>query len=114
MKKMKKAQYMEKAYRGDDGSSHFRCDGLGLLCRASEYGRRTGSGIEPAQRLFIFDEENSALVGEHTGKTYQLGETVTVRVTGANRYAGTVDFELEEAEKRGNDGKISTETGREQ
>ena len=51
---------------------------------------------------------------EHTGKTYQLGETVTVRVTGANRYAGTVDFELEEAEKRGNDGKISTETGREQ
>ena len=49
--KMKKAQYMEK-HRGDDGSGHFRCDGLGLLCRASEYGRRTGSGIEPAQRLF--------------------------------------------------------------
>ena len=47
-------------------------------------------------------------------KPISWGETVTVRVTGANRYAGTVDFELEEAEKRGNDGKISTETGREQ
>ena len=78
----------------------------------------TVEGLVPVSSLhsdyFIFEEENSALVGEHTGKTYQLGETVTVRVTGANRYAGTVDFELEEAEKRGNDDKISTETGREQ
>ena len=50
--KMKKGAVYGKAYRGDDGSGHFRCDGLGLLCRASEYGGRTGSGIEPAQRLF--------------------------------------------------------------
>ena len=112
--KMKKAQYMEKHIGETMEAVISGVTGWGFYAELPN----TVEGLVPVSSLrsdyFIFDEENSALVGEHTGKTYQLGETVTVRVTGANRYAGTVDFELEEAEKRGNDGKISTETGREQ
>jgi ribonuclease R len=111
---MKKAQYMEKHIGETMEAVISGVTGWGFYAELPN----TVEGLVPVSSLrsdyFIFDEENSALVGEHTGKTYQLGETVTVRVTGANRYAGTVDFELEEAEKRGNDGKISTETGREQ
>ena len=112
--KMKKAQYMEKHIGETMEAVISGVTGWGFYAELPN----PVEGLVPVSSLrsdyFIFDEENSALVGEHTGKTYQLGETVTVRVTGANRYAGTVDFELEEAEKRGNDGKISTETGREQ
>ena len=112
--KMKKAQYMEKHIGETMEAVISGVTGWGFYAELPN----TVEGLVPVSSLrsdyFIFDEENSALIGEHTGKTYQLGETVTVRVTGANRYAGTVDFELEEAEKRGNDGKISTETGREQ
>ncbi len=60
---------------------------------------------------FIYDEANCRLVGDRTGIFYQLGESVTVEVTGANRYAGTVDFRLVRKEDDGEDG---TETGSEQ
>lgn len=41
-----------------------------------------------------FSEQDYALVGEHTGKTYKLGQTVTVRVTEADKVLKTVHFEI--------------------
>ncbi|GMA54976.1 hypothetical protein GCM10025857_63330 [Alicyclobacillus contaminans] len=43
---------------------------------------------------FQFIESQLALVGEHTGQTYKIGQQVTVRVTKANPETREVDFEL--------------------
>ena len=49
---------------------------------------------------YIFREDAYELVGEHTGKTYKLGQQVRIRVTGADELARTIDFELAEQGER--------------
>ena len=44
---------------------------------------------------YEFDEPNYRIVGRHHGKTYQLGDIVTVRVVKANLFSRQLDFELE-------------------
>ncbi len=44
---------------------------------------------------YNYIEDIYEMVGEHTGKTYKLGQTVMVRVIGANRLERTIDFEFE-------------------
>lgn len=44
---------------------------------------------------YNYIEDTYEMVGEHTGKTYKLGQTVMVRVIGANRLERTIDFEFE-------------------
>ncbi len=39
-------------------------------------------------------EDKYEMVGEHTGKVYRLGETVTVRVVGTDKLQRTIDFEF--------------------
>ena len=43
---------------------------------------------------YYFDEEHQMMVGEHTKKTYRLGESVRIRVTGADKLLRTIDFEI--------------------
>lgn len=43
---------------------------------------------------FYFDEEHYTMVGEHTKKTYKLGEKVKIVVTGADKLMRTIDFEI--------------------
>lgn len=43
---------------------------------------------------YNYIEDNYEMVGEHTGQTYKLGQTVTVRVIGTNKLERTIDFEL--------------------
>ena len=43
---------------------------------------------------FYFDEEHYTMVGEHTKKTYKLGEKVKVVVTGVDKLMRTIDFEI--------------------
>ena len=43
---------------------------------------------------YNYIEDIYEMVGEHTGKTYKLGQTVMVRVIGANRLERTIDFEF--------------------
>ena len=45
---------------------------------------------------YNYIEDSYEMVGEHTGKTYKLGQTVTVRVIGTNKLERTIDFELAE------------------
>lgn len=52
---------------------------------------------------YILDEQNYRMVGRSTGKTYRLGDQVTIRVTGADLETGNVDFILERS--AGNQGK---------
>ena len=39
------------------------------------------------------------MVGEHTKKTYKLGQKVKVRVINADKLIRTIDFELVEVEE---------------
>lgn len=43
---------------------------------------------------FYFDEEHYTMVGEHTKKTYKLGEKVKILVTGVDKLMRTIDFEI--------------------
>lgn len=47
---------------------------------------------------YVYDEERYQMVGEHTKKTYKLGQTVTVEVTSADKLLRTIDFALVEDE----------------
>ncbi len=43
---------------------------------------------------YEFAEQSYALIGQHTGKIYKLGQTVRVRVSGADKVQRTVNFEF--------------------
>ena len=43
---------------------------------------------------YEFAEQDYELTGVHTGRTYKLGQSVKVRVTGADKVQRTVSFEI--------------------
>ena len=43
---------------------------------------------------YEYYENRYEMVGTHTGKVYKLGQSVYVRVVGADRLTRTIDFEL--------------------
>ena len=47
---------------------------------------------------YFYDEEHYIMVGEHTKKTYKLGEKITVIVSAVDKLTRTIDFELAEEE----------------
>ena len=47
---------------------------------------------------YIYDQERCQMVGEHTKKTYKLGQTVTVEVISADKLLRTIDFAFVEVE----------------
>ena len=48
---------------------------------------------------FEYNENAYEMVGQRTGKTYRLGQTVRVQVVKADRMTRTVDFELAEQQE---------------
>lgn len=48
---------------------------------------------------YIYDEERYQMVGEHTKKTYKLGQKVTVEVIAADKLLRTIDFAFLEDEE---------------
>lgn len=48
---------------------------------------------------YFYDDERYVMVGEHTKKTYQLGERVRVVVTGTDKIGKTIDFEFAEVQE---------------
>ncbi len=47
---------------------------------------------------YVYDEERYQMVGEHTKKTYKLGQKVTVEVLSADKLLRTIDFAILEVE----------------
>ncbi len=43
---------------------------------------------------FIYNEEKRQAIGEHTGKVYQIGDKVKIRVVNANKLLRQIDFEI--------------------
>ncbi|MDO4647928.1 MAG: ribonuclease R [Eubacteriales bacterium] len=94
--KMKKAEYM---------SWHLGERFTGIISGVTGWGLyvelpNTVEGLVPIGSLrddyYIFDQETSELIGEHTGRVYRLGEKVTVLAEYANVQEKTVDFILVE------------------
>ncbi len=92
--KLKKAQYME---------ARIGQEFIGVISSLTSWGmyvelENTVEGMIHITKLiddyYNFDEERQELVGEHTHKTYKLGQIVRIRVTGADRQLRQIDFEL--------------------
>ena len=92
--KLKKAEYMQKRI-GEEYE--------GVISGVTKWGvyvelPNTIEGLVHVADMrddhYEFAEERYELVGEHTGKTYKLGQKVRVRVTEADRIQRTVNFEI--------------------
>lgn len=94
--KLKKAEYME---------DHIGERYEGVISGITQWGiyvelPNTVEGLIHVSILsgdfFYYDEETYEMVGRDTGKTYKLGERITIQVKGVDRLTGTVDFMLPE------------------
>ena len=92
--KMKKAEYMRM---------HFGEEYEGVISGVTKWGiyvelPNTVEGLVHVVDLrddhYNFIEQTYEMVGEHTGKTYKLGEKVRVRVSDADKLLRTINFEL--------------------
>ncbi len=97
--RMKKAEYMsEHLYEEFDGViSGITAWGLYVELPNTVEGLVRVSSLQGD--YFEYNESNYEMVGTHTGKTWKLGQAVRIRVTGADRLARTIDFELVEEEE---------------
>ncbi len=96
--KMKKEEYME-----DHVGERYE----GVISGITQWGiyvelPNTVEGLIHVSALagdfFYYNEETYEMVGRDTGKTYKLGQRITVQVKGADRLAGVVDFIIPEEE----------------
>ena len=93
--KIKKAEYMEKKI----GEVYD-----GIVSSITSFGmfvelENTVEGLVRfddmgSNEYFYFDEDNKILVGDHTKKTFHIGDKVTVRVKSASKLLRQVDFEI--------------------
>ena len=105
--KLKKVEYMEE---------HIGEEFEGVISSVTKWGiyvelPNTIEGLIHVTNMhddhYNYVEENYEMVGEHTGKTYKLGETVWVRVIGTDYLQRTIDFEL--VERKENHGERTGE-----
>lgn len=74
----------------------------GLFVKLHETG---ADGFVPARTIgdeyFHYDERAHAMIGRHSGETYRLGDTVTVKLVEAAPVAGALRFEVLSEGRRG-------------
>lgn len=96
VEKMKKAEYM-KQFVGKEFE--------GIISGITTWGMyvelpNTVEGMVKVTSLkddyYYYDEEHYMLVGEHTKKSYKLGEKITIVVDGVDKLTRTIDFVLPE------------------
>ena len=92
--KLKKVQYMKNFY-GEEFE--------GVISGITKWGLyvelpNTVEGLVHVANMmddhYDYDETHFQMVGVHTGRRYELGQKVKVRVTGCDTIARTIDFEL--------------------
>lgn len=97
--RMKKAEYMSQ-FLGEEFD--------GVISGMTAWGiyvelPNTVEGLVRAASLqgdyFEYNESTYEMVGAHTGKSWKLGQAVRIRVTGADKLARTIDFEMVEPEE---------------
>lgn len=96
VEKLKKVEYM---------SSHIGEQFEGVISGITNWGMyvelpNTVEGMVRVSDMrddyYIYDEERYTLIGEHTRKTYKLGEKVVVEVAATDKLQRTIDFRIVE------------------
>lgn len=91
---IKKAEFME----GKIGEEY-----EGIVSSVTNFGifvelDNTVEGLIRYEKLgdeyFIYNEEKRQAIGEHTGKVYQIGDKVKIRVANASKLMRQIDFEI--------------------
>ncbi len=97
--RLKKAEYMSRHLWEEYDGVISGVTGWGLYVELPN----TVEGLVHVASLqgdyFEYNENAYEIVGQHTGKTYRLGQTVRVQVVKADRMTRTVDFELAEQQE---------------
>lgn len=97
--KIKKAEYMEK---------HVGEEYDGIVSGITSFGmfvelENTVEGLvrfdDLGDEYFIFDEDRKRLIGEHTKKTYNIGDSVRIRVKNSSKILRQIDFEVPISQK---------------
>lgn len=100
VEKMKKAEYMEQ-FVGDSFD--------GVISGVTTWGMyvELPNTIEGMIRVadipgdyYYFAEEKYQMVGEHTGKTFNLGEAIRVTVSAVDRITNSIDFVIADADEQ--------------
>lgn len=101
VEKLKKAEYMEQ-FIGESFE--------GMVSGVTSWGMyvelpNTVEGMVKVADIpgdyYYFDEEHYSMTGEHTGKTYKLGDKIKVTVAAVDRLVKTIDFVIAEDEGKG-------------
>ena len=58
---------------------------------------------------YIYDEGRKILIGEHTKKTYKIGDKVTIRVKYASKILRYIDFEIYDEKDKNSESDNSKE-----
>ncbi len=99
VEKLKKVEYMSQ-FIGDEFD--------GVISGVSSWGMHvelpnTIEGVVKISEIpgdfYFFDEEHYMLVGEHTKKSYKLGQRIRVRLDNADKMLRTIDFSIVEGEE---------------
>ncbi len=92
--KIKKAEYM-RSYIGEEFD--------GVISSVTGFGiyvelENTVEGLIHVSNMtddhYVFDEATYSMTGERTRKTYKLGQPIRIRVEGADKASGNVDFSI--------------------
>ena len=100
--KMKTAEYMENILKENQNEiyegiiSGFAATGMYVQLPNLIEGR---VGYNTMDDFYHYDDEQEIIIGEKTGKTYRLGDKVTVKLTKASKMLREIDFEIEQKSK---------------
>ena len=89
------ASFMSTHIGGDFAGAIVGVTRFGLFVELTETG---ADGLVPVSTLpadrYVFDEDAHSLIGQGSGRVYQLGEAVQIRLREADAISGSMIFEL--------------------
>ena len=98
--KLKKAQYMEERIGENYTGTISGITGWGIYVELPDTVEGMIRISDLTDDFYAYDEKRYILVGERTGRTYMLGQTMKVTVAGVDTARRTIDFMPEGSERR--------------
>ena len=98
--KLKKAQYMEERIGENYTGIISGITGWGIYVELPDTVEGMIRISDLTDDFYAYDEKRYILVGERTGRTYMLGQTMKVTVAGVDTARRTIDFMPEGSERR--------------
>ena len=98
--KLKKAQFMEERVGENYTGTISGITGWGIYVELPDTVEGMIRISDLTDDFYAYDEKRYILVGEHTGRTYMLGQTMKVTVAGVDTARRTIDFMPESPEHR--------------